>query len=114
MNDKRSEHESYLISTNLLFSKRNNVNFFLNETKFSWPRKEEKNLFCLVEAPKLISRTNKIFVSLQEEATVEDSNGGAIATHFSQLDPKNMKVAELRVELDARNLPSKGKLKLII
>lgn len=50
-------------------------------------------------------------MSLQEEAAVEDSNGGATATHFSQLDPKNMKVAELRVELDARNLPSKGKTK---
>lgn len=55
-----------------------------------------------------LSKTNKILVSLQEEAPVEDSNGSAAATHFSLLDPKNMKVAELRVELDARNLPSKG------
>lgn len=106
MNDKRNEHESYLIPTKLLFSKRNNVNFFLNKI-FLTP-KGRKSRFCLVKAPKLILRTNKIFVSLQEEATVEDSNGGATATHFSQLDPKNMKVAELRVELDARNLPSKG------
>lgn len=112
MNDKRNENESYLIPTKLLFSKRNNVNFFLNKI-FLTP-KGRKSRFCLVKAPKLILRTNKIFVSLQEEATVEDSNGGATATHFSQLDPKNMKVAELRVELDARNLPSKGKTKMNI
>lgn len=31
-------------------------------------------------------------------------------THFSQLDPKNMKVTELRAELNARNLLSKGEL----
>ncbi len=30
-------------------------------------------------------------------------------THFSELDPKTMKVGDLREELEARNLSSKGK-----
>lgn len=54
-------------------------------------------------------KTNKNLVSLQDEAADggdEDVSKGA--THFSQLDPKNLKVAELRAELEARNLPSKG------
>lgn len=32
-------------------------------------------------------------------------------THFSELDPKTMKVGDLRDELEARNLSSKGKNK---
>lgn len=35
-------------------------------------------------------------------------------THFSDLDPKTMKVGDLRDELEARNLSSKGNLKQII
>lgn len=46
-------------------------------------------------------------MSLQDE-TIDD--GVTEATADSQLDPKNLKVAELRAELEARNLPSKGEL----
>lgn len=35
-------------------------------------------------------------------------------THFSELDPKAMKVGELRDELEARNLSSKGNKKYYI
>lgn len=54
-----------------------------------------------------VTRTNEIFISLQDEevAVVADEE---VAGDDAQLDPKNMKVAELRAELDARNLPSKG------
>lgn len=68
-----------------------------------WPIKDDE-IFCLVD--KLIVkvvRTNEAFMSLQEEA--EDEVAGDDA---AQLDPKNLKVAELRAELEARNLPSKG------
>lgn len=34
-------------------------------------------------------------------------------THFSELDPKTMKVGDLRDELEARNLSSKGKAYII-
>lgn len=54
-------------------------------------------------------KTNKNFVSLQDE--IEAAADEIVADGLdlvSQLDPKNMKVAELRAELDARNLPSKG------
>lgn len=54
--------------------------------------------------------TNEPFISLQEPVEGDEAVGEeSAATHFSQLDPKNMKVAELRTELEARNLPSKGK-----
>lgn len=33
-------------------------------------------------------------------------------THFSELDPKTMKVGDLREELEARNLSSKGSIVL--
>jgi SAP domain len=55
-------------------------------------------------------KTNKCLVSLQDE--IEAAVDEVVADDLdlvSQLDPKNMKVAELRAELDARNLPSKGK-----
>ena len=35
-------------------------------------------------------------------------------THFSKLDPKTMKVFELRAELQARNLNTKGEITIII
>lgn len=54
-----------------------------------------------------VSKTNEIFISLQDEAAAVDDDGEAVDDD-AQLDPKNMKVAELRAELDARNLPSKG------
>jgi hypothetical protein len=46
---------------------------------------------------------NEIFISLQDETLAEGESD-----LVSQLDPKNMKVVELRAELEARNLPSKG------
>lgn len=52
----------------------------------------------------IIDWTNERFISLQGETGGEDND----AVLSSQLDPKNMKVAELRAELEARNLPSKG------
>jgi hypothetical protein len=53
--------------------------------------------------------TNEIFVSLQDEAdaTIQEVLDEGLDL-VSQLDPKNMKVAELRAELEARNLSSKG------
>lgn len=47
---------------------------------------------------------NVVFISLQEEAAGDGEESDLV----SQLDPKNMKVVELRAELEARNLPSKG------
>lgn len=35
-------------------------------------------------------------------------------THFSELDPKAMKVGDLRDELEARNLSSKGRMNQLI
>lgn len=63
-----------------------------------------------------VDDTNVVFVSLQEEAAVVVAEDGADvemepeAGVENELDPKNMKVAELRTELEARNLPSKGEL----
>jgi hypothetical protein len=37
-----------------------------------------------------------------------DVGNGHQPTHFSKLDPKNMKVVDLKLELGARNLPTKG------
>ena len=42
------------------------------------------------------------------EAEEERAEPTGEATHWAQLDTKNMKVAELRNELDARGQPSKG------
>lgn len=70
---------------------------------------EEKS-FCLVEACVKFLKTNEIFISLQDEAVAVAGDGEDDGeTNSSQLDPKNLKVAELRAELEARNLPSKGK-----
>uniref|UniRef100_A0A1B6HYQ2 SAP domain-containing protein n=1 Tax=Homalodisca liturata TaxID=320908 RepID=A0A1B6HYQ2_9HEMI len=48
----------------------------------------------------------------EAEGDDKDPNAAAIPkkepTHYAQLDPKNMKLTELREELEARNLPSKG------
>lgn len=66
-----------------------------------------------------VDETNVVFVSLQEEAAGVVAEGGDVemepeaeapAGAENELDPKNMKVAELRTELEARNLPSKGEL----
>merc|ERR1712130_65584 len=43
-----------------------------------------------------------------EEMEVEAGEGSGEATHWSQLDTKSMKVAELRSELSARGQESKG------
>ena len=56
---------------------------------------------------------NAMFMYLQDENIADgvlNEDGTDQPTHFSQLDPKNMKVTELRVELNARNLSSKGML----
>lgn len=56
---------------------------------------------------------NAMFMYLQDESIADgvlNEDGTEQPTHFSQLDPKNMKVTELRVELNARNLSSKGML----
>lgn len=71
----------------------------------------KKKTFCLVEAYAEAHVTNETFISLQDEAvavTEGDEPEGEV--NSSQLDPKNLKVAELRSELEARNLPSKGKI----
>lgn len=52
-----------------------------------------------------------MFMSLQDENIADgllNEDGTEQPTHFSELDPKSMKVTELRVELNARNLSSKG------
>lgn len=66
-----------------------------------------------------VDDTNVVFVSLQEEAAGVVADDGAADVEMepeagveNELDPKNMKVAELRTELEARNLPSKGELDL--
>lgn len=66
-----------------------------------------------------VDDTNVVFVSLQEEAAGVVADDGAADVEMepeagveNELDPKNMKVAELRTELEARNLPSKGELNL--
>jgi hypothetical protein len=53
--------------------------------------------------------TNEIFMSLQDEGdvTIQEVLDEGLDL-VSQLDPKNMKVAELRAELEARSLSSKG------
>lgn len=54
---------------------------------------------------------------LQDEANADDS---AVAekpeepTSYTLLDVKKMKVAELKAELQARNLPTDGKFMIII
>ena len=61
-------------------------------------------------------RANAMFMYLQDESIADgvlNEDGTEQATHFSQLDPKNMKVMELRMELNARNLSSKGLLKFV-
>lgn len=58
-----------------------------------------------------VSKTNEAFISLQDEAVAVVADNDEAADD-AQLDPKNMKVAELRAELDARNLPSKGEQSL--
>jgi hypothetical protein len=56
-------------------------------------------------------KTNESFVSLQDETEAAvDGDVNDDLDLVSQLDPKNMKVAELRTELEARNLPSKGEM----
>ena len=56
------------------------------------------------------AKSNVDFVSLQDgtDAAVDETLEDGLDL-VSQLDPKNMKVAELRAELEARKLPSKGK-----
>merc|ERR1712079_331170 len=44
----------------------------------------------------------------EEDMECEDSEAAGEATHWSQLDTKSMKVADLRTELNARGQPSKG------
>lgn len=56
----------------------------------------------------IIDWTNELFVSLQGDAVEAESD----AVPSSQLDPKNMKVVELRAALEARNLPSKGEIRV--
>ena len=58
-----------------------------------------------------------MFMYLQDESIADgvlNEDGTEQPTHFSQLDPKSMKVTELRVELNARNLSSKGMLGVIL
>jgi hypothetical protein len=43
---------------------------------------------------------NRIFISLQDDDIKDET----------KIDPKNMKVAELRAELESRGLSSKGKI----
>lgn len=69
-----------------------------------------KKTFCLVEVDEEIPEANQIFISLQDEGVTEAAGNGE--ADASQLDPKNLKVAELRAELEARNLPSKGETEL--
>lgn len=52
-------------------------------------------------------------MSLQDEAVAGDDVNVDEAS-VSQLDPKNMKVTELRAALDARGLPSKGECSIIL
>ena len=55
------------------------------------------------------STTASEAVAEEEEMETEEEVGEAgEATHWAKLDTKNMKVAELRNELDARGQPSKG------
>lgn len=95
------------------------IRIFLD--KFStrvFPQKKsrETQTFCLVEEKaQRVDETNVVFVSLQEEAAGVVAEDGDVemepeAGAENELDPKNMKVAELRTELEARNLPSKGEL----
>lgn len=81
---------------------------FLMKTNFL----KMKKTFCLVEVDEEIPEANQIFISLQDEGVTEVAGNGE--ADASQLDPKNLKVAELRAELEARNLPSKGETELEI
>lgn len=59
-----------------------------------------------------VVKTNNAFISFQDSGVAEeggDKETGEEASS-SQLDPKKLKVAELRAELEARNLPSQGSL----
>lgn len=49
-----------------------------------------------------------VFLYWQDEKS-GDSNSKVEAIHFSELDVKTMKIQELRDQLDARGLSSKGK-----
>lgn len=56
-------------------------------------------------------KNKKSFIQFQEETenAVQNVLGDNSDDVTAQMDPKNMKVAELRTELEARNLSSKGK-----
>lgn len=100
----RSEHKSNLSrewKTKLFHS---SEQIFLIENKFS-DLKRKSFLFSR-SADGGIVTTNEFLVSLQDESEAAVDDG--VDDSVSQLDLKSMKVAELRAELDARNLPSKG------
>lgn len=67
--------------------------------------------FCLVASEHWRHYPNDIFISFQD--AIEDKEGGEGTVDTTAFDLKNMKVAELRAELEARGLPSKGKWKSI-
>lgn len=73
---------------------------------------EKTNFEAIIKKIKFLKQNKQIrdgcnlnFLSLQGESSIVGSEESV-----GRLDPKNMKVAELRAELEARNLSSKGKI----
>lgn len=56
-----------------------------------------------------VRKTDKYFISFQDTSVAEEDDETGEEASSSQLDPKKLKVAELRAELESRNLPSQGK-----